>query len=90
MGRVAVLGKAYLQDQFFEDIFLPASSPTTYLSGVANRTDEQLWDISVLNRMVLYGFMRTGPKEWFCSLNYKVSIAIIFSLLRIYTPLPIR
>ena len=63
MGRVAVLGKAYLQDRFFEEHFLPASSPTPYLSGGANRTDEHLWDISVLNHMDLYGFMCTGLKE---------------------------
>ena len=47
---VAVLGKAYLQDRFFEEHFLPASSPTPYLSGGANRTGEQLRGISVLNQ----------------------------------------
>lgn len=40
MGRVAVLGKAYQQDRFFGEHFLPASSPTPYLSGGANRTGE--------------------------------------------------
>lgn len=51
MGRVAVvMGKAYPQDWFFEEHFLPASSPAPYLSGGANRTGEQLRGISVLNQ----------------------------------------
>jgi hypothetical protein len=49
-----------LQDRLSKGHFLPASSPTTYLSGVANRTGEQLWIISVLNLKVLYGFLCTG------------------------------
>jgi hypothetical protein len=64
MGRVAVMmGKAYPQARFFGEHFLPASSPTPYLSGGANRTGEQLRVISVLNHMDLYGFMCTGLKE---------------------------
>lgn len=74
MGRVAVvMGKAYPQGRFFKEHFLPASSPTPYLSGGVNRTGEQLRVISVLNRIDLYGLMLTGPKEWFCSLIHKVS-----------------